>query len=66
MCKCWGCGEEIETESDIKVVERVHGADLWTYYFHGWRCLGNALIKRGMIEVIVRGVGADEAGGSLL
>ena len=66
MVKCWGCGKEIEAEHDLKLVERIHETDLWTYHFHGWRCLADALIEKGMIEVVVRGVGVDEAGGGLL
>jgi len=65
MVRCWGCGNEIETDRDIQLAERVGGNDIWVYNFHGWRCLAEAMIERGMIEVVVRGVGSDEAGGSL-
>ncbi len=66
MVDCWGCGKLVQKEHDITLHERSNGKVLWTYMFCGWRCLADALIEKGMVEVVVRGVGADEAGGSLL
>ena len=54
MSKCVGCGEPVEGDYELRLVERFKGADVWTYSFCDWRCLVEFLIDRGKVKAEVK------------
>ena len=51
---CKGCGQPVRDRCNdhIKVTEVVKRDDVWTHYFHSWKCLTEYLIKSKRVKFI--------------